>query len=64
MNLLYQELYNGLTKTATQRLITEFFADNKSSETPENLDDAGMSDDSDLVVLHKRKRLLSESDSE
>lgn len=65
----YQELYNGLTKTATQRLITEFFAqNNKSSEMPErleNIDDDGMStDDSDLVVLHKRVQLLPESDSE
>ncbi len=40
----YQELYNDLTKTKTQKLITEFFAqNNKSPEVS--------SDESDIVVF-------------
>ncbi|CAK9810826.1 hypothetical protein ANTPLA_LOCUS6689 [Anthophora plagiata] len=80
----YRELYNGLAKTQTQRLITEFVL--KSTETsapqeaspnfvqdiierisPMQHEDDNQdisSDSSNIAILPKRMRLLSESDNE
>ncbi|GFS36683.1 hypothetical protein NPIL_580071 [Nephila pilipes] len=78
----YRKLYNGLTKTQTQRLITEFI--HKSTETlepqevspnfvqkiterispMEQKDQDISSDSSNIAVLCKRMRLLSENDNE
>ncbi|CAK9812978.1 hypothetical protein ANTPLA_LOCUS7619 [Anthophora plagiata] len=79
-----RELYNGLAKTQTQRLITEFVLKSTETSAPqeaspnfvqeiterispmEHEDDNQdiSSDSSNIAVLRKRMRLLSESDNE
>ena len=62
----YRELYNGLIKTGTQKLMTEFVT--KITETSAPLEHANeveniSSDESDVQVFHKRMRVSSGSDS-
>ena len=71
----YRELYNGLSQNHTQSLITDFVLRTAELSTMGNRNDNreiisqndepnNSSDSSDIAVIRKRMRLLSESDDE
>ncbi|XP_054726261.1 tigger transposable element-derived protein 1-like [Anastrepha obliqua] len=70
----YRELYKGLSRNQTQSLMTDFLLKTTELSTQEPRDDNpetisqddeqnNSSDGSDILVLRKRMRLLSESDN-